>query len=131
MVRGWELSSLSLRDSRFVRQNDAIYTASCLIYSLYTIWDMRSLGYVGTAQAMLIALVSTATGAVVGPAAAFTGTWCWHEHIMSSFPTTHYPEKSGGQPGAGGGPRSQLGRGAQSCRGPVLSSARKRHDGKI
>jgi hypothetical protein len=91
MILGsWGLPSPSLMDLRFLRGNDAIYAASCTTYSLYIVWDMRSSGYVRTMQAVLVALILMVSGILIGPGAAFSGSLCWYEHVMSSFLTIQY-----------------------------------------
>ncbi|KAJ3545296.1 hypothetical protein NM208_g2580 [Fusarium decemcellulare] len=59
-------------------QNTGIVSAaSGLVYSLYTAWDLRSLGFVGTKQAVLGGLASLATLTLAGPGAAIAGISYW------------------------------------------------------
>ncbi|KAF4447603.1 hypothetical protein FALBO_16928, partial [Fusarium albosuccineum] len=67
-------------------QNTGIISAaSTLVYSLYTAWDLRSLGFVGTKQAVLGGLASLATLTLAGPGTAIAGISYWREHVISSL----------------------------------------------
>jgi hypothetical protein len=85
--RDWLLPTLPQAVLRFVHYHGVIYITSCMIYSLYTVWDMRLLGYIGTGRALLAALLTAATCLIAGPGAAFSGTSYWCEHIISGLPT--------------------------------------------
>ncbi|KAI8649115.1 hypothetical protein NCS57_01447600 [Fusarium keratoplasticum] len=60
-----------------------ISAASGLVYSLYTAWELRSLGYVGTKQAVVGGLASLATLSLAGPGALMAGISCWREYVIS------------------------------------------------
>lgn len=59
-----------------------ISAASGLVYSLYTAWELRSLGYVGTKQAVVGGLASLATLSLAGPGALMAGISYWREHVV-------------------------------------------------
>ncbi|KAH7230268.1 hypothetical protein B0J15DRAFT_518297 [Fusarium solani] len=62
-----------------------ISAASGLVYSLYTAWDLRSLGYVGTRQAVVGGLASLATLSLAGPGALIAGISYWREYTISQL----------------------------------------------
>ncbi|KAM0418915.1 hypothetical protein ACHAPT_012180 [Fusarium lateritium] len=62
-----------------------IGAASSLVYSLYTAWELRSLGFVGTKQAVLGGLTSLAALGLAGPGAAIASTSYWREHVVSGL----------------------------------------------
>ncbi|RTE77942.1 hypothetical protein BHE90_007568 [Fusarium euwallaceae] len=60
-----------------------ISAASGLVYSLYTAWELRSLGFVGTKQAVVGGLASLATLSLAGPGALIAGISYWREYVIS------------------------------------------------
>ncbi|CAJ0548379.1 Ff.00g019920.m01.CDS01 [Fusarium sp. VM40] len=80
----WARSSLSQVVS-FTQSTCVINAASGLIYSLYNAWELRSLGFLGTQQAVFGGLVSLATLSLVGPGATVAGISYWREHVISSL----------------------------------------------
>ncbi|KAL6364307.1 hypothetical protein LRP88_02226 [Fusarium phalaenopsidis] len=62
-----------------------ISAASGLVYSLYTAWELRSLGYVGTRQAVVGGLASLATLSLAGPGALIAGISYWREYTISQL----------------------------------------------
>ncbi|KAM5350140.1 hypothetical protein ACJ41O_006645 [Fusarium nematophilum] len=59
--------------------------ASCLVYALYIGWDLRSLGYVGTKQALLGSLASVAALGLGGAGAAIGVVSYWQEHVIAGL----------------------------------------------
>ncbi|KAI8711080.1 hypothetical protein NCS52_01483400 [Fusarium sp. LHS14.1] len=62
-----------------------ISAGSGLVYSLYTAWELRSLGYVGTREAVVGGLFSLATLSLAGPGALIAGISYWREHAISKL----------------------------------------------
>lgn len=62
-----------------------ISAGSGLVYSLYTAWELRSLGYVGTREAVVGGLFSLATLSLAGPGALIAGISYWREHAISQL----------------------------------------------
>lgn len=61
------------------------YFASLLVYLMYTVWDVRKLGYVTNVQAVK-ALVGILMGQIlVGPGAVYAGVWWWKEGVVASL----------------------------------------------
>ncbi|KIL85044.1 hypothetical protein FAVG1_11917 [Fusarium avenaceum] len=80
----WAHSSLSPVLS-LTKSTCVINAASGLIYSLYNAWELRSLGFLGTQQAVFGGLASLATLSLVGPGATVAGISYWREHVISSL----------------------------------------------
>lgn len=80
----WSHSSLSEVLS-FSQSACVINAASGLIYSLYNAWELRSLGFLGTQQAIFGGLASLATLCLVGPGAMVAGISYWREHVISNL----------------------------------------------
>ncbi|KAH7128858.1 hypothetical protein EDB81DRAFT_906532 [Dactylonectria macrodidyma] len=70
---------------RLSQSTSIIGAASGLVYSLYTAWELRSLGFVGTKQAVLGGLASLAALGLAGPGAAIASISYWREHVISSL----------------------------------------------
>ncbi|KAJ4129640.1 hypothetical protein NW754_003922 [Fusarium falciforme] len=62
-----------------------IAAGSSIIYSLYAAWELRSLGFVRTTQAVLGGLTSLAALGLAGPGAAISSVSYWREHAISSL----------------------------------------------
>lgn len=62
-----------------------ISAATGLVYSLYTAWDLRSLGFVRTKQAILGGLASLAALSLAGPGAMIAGISYWRECSVSGL----------------------------------------------
>ncbi|KUI71629.1 FAD-dependent urate hydroxylase [Cytospora mali] len=56
------------------------------VYLIYTVWDMRRLGYITTLEAIKAAVAVVAGQLLVGPGAIYVGTWFWREGMY----TRHY-----------------------------------------
>lgn len=80
----WAHSSLSQVVS-FSQSTCVINAASGLIYSLYNAWELRSLEFLGTQQAVFRGLALLATLGLVGPGATVAGISYWREHVISSL----------------------------------------------
>lgn len=66
-------------------QNDMIlYFASITAWTLYSVYDMRRLGYATTRQAISAALTAIAGQLLVGPGATYAGVWYWRETVIAS-----------------------------------------------
>ncbi|KAF5983230.1 3-hydroxybenzoate 6-hydroxylase 1 [Fusarium coicis] len=59
--------------------------ASGLAYPLYAVWELRSLGFVRTKQAVLGGLASVGVLGLAGPGAMIAGIDYWREHVISSL----------------------------------------------
>ncbi|RKL28325.1 hypothetical protein BFJ72_g12556 [Fusarium proliferatum] len=62
-----------------------ISAASGLAYSLYAVWELRSLGFVQTKQAVLGGLACVGALGLAGPGAMIAGIDYWREHVISSL----------------------------------------------
>ncbi|KAF4343929.1 3-hydroxybenzoate 6-hydroxylase 1 [Fusarium beomiforme] len=69
----------------FVPSISAINAASSLIYCLYSAWELRSLGFVKTKQAVIGGFASLAALGLAGPGAAIAGISYWRECVISGL----------------------------------------------
>lgn len=56
-----------------------------LVFLLYTVWDIRNLGYITTPTARNAVASLLAGYVLVGPAAAYAGLWYWRESVFDSL----------------------------------------------
>ncbi|KAM0468358.1 hypothetical protein ACHAP7_011029 [Fusarium lateritium] len=63
----------------------SIFALSIWCSNIYTIWNMRRLGYITTNETLLAVLFYAAGYVVVGPGAAWMGVWCWRENAFARF----------------------------------------------
>ncbi|KAL5613080.1 hypothetical protein FOVSG1_002143 [Fusarium oxysporum f. sp. vasinfectum] len=80
----WTLSAIS-QAAPFGPNTYIISAASGLAYSLYAVWELRSLGFVRTKQAALGGLASLGALGLAGPGAMIAGIDYWREHVISSL----------------------------------------------
>ncbi|SCO87788.1 related to hydroxylase [Fusarium oxysporum] len=80
----WTLSAIS-QVAPFGPNTGIISAASGLAYSLYAVWELRSLGFVRTKQAVLGGLASLGFLGLAGPGAMIAGIEYWREHVISSL----------------------------------------------
>lgn len=57
--------------------------ATLLAWCLWTVLEVRRMGYVTTGQACRVALAVPAALALVGPGAMYAGTWYWREKTIA------------------------------------------------
>ncbi|KAF5688574.1 hydroxylase [Fusarium denticulatum] len=87
----WTLTAIS-QVAHFGPNAGVISAASGLAYSLYAVWELRSLGFVRTKQAVLGSLASLGVLGLAGPGAMIAGVDYWREHVISSLsPDTGLP----------------------------------------
>ncbi|KAF5622315.1 hydroxylase [Fusarium sp. NRRL 52700] len=80
----WTLSAIS-QVAPFGPSTDVISAASGLAYSLYSVWELRSLGFVRTKETVLGGLASLGALGLAGPGAMIAGIDYWREHVISSL----------------------------------------------
>lgn len=66
----------------FFKWDMTLFLACTALWSLYSIFELRSNGYIATVQAVRAALAAVAAQVVVGPAAAYIGVWAWREEVI-------------------------------------------------
>jgi hypothetical protein len=63
----------------------AIHTVVLVIWCLYTVFEMRHLGYVRTREAMVAAIGVSILLLALGPGAMYAGVWYWRENVISGL----------------------------------------------
>lgn len=73
------LPSMSAKIAILFKYDVAIGTFGYLGSQLYSIWDLRRLGYIKTDEAVKAGIATLAGQWIVGPGAAWAGLWYWRE----------------------------------------------------
>ncbi|KAI1408058.1 FAD binding domain protein [Hypoxylon sp. FL1857] len=81
----WNLPTLSAKAATFIKYDMALATVSFVGSNLYSIWDMRRLGYIKTREASKAALAVIAGQFLVGSGATWAGLWYWREDKLASL----------------------------------------------
>lgn len=68
----------------FFKYDMVLAMAAILVWSLYSVFELRRLGYVTTVQAVRAGLAVLAGQVVVGPGATYAGLWAWRENAIAS-----------------------------------------------
>jgi hypothetical protein len=81
----WDLLDPLLSWSILFKYDMWFYFASLFVYLMYTVWDLRRLGYVTNVQAAKALLAIVVGQVLVGPGAVYAGVWWWKEDVVASF----------------------------------------------
>lgn len=68
----------------FFKWDMVLCFAAVLVYCLYSVFELRRVGYVTTEQAVRAAALTVAAQVVVGPGAAYAGVWAWREGVVAA-----------------------------------------------
>ncbi|OTA87927.1 hypothetical protein M434DRAFT_80753 [Hypoxylon sp. CO27-5] len=82
----WNLPTLGAKIATFFKYDMALATVSFVSSNLYSIWDLRRLGYIGTREAAKVALSVIAGQFLVGSGATWAGLWYWREDKLAGLP---------------------------------------------
>ena len=77
--KGWRPSRANGETSDIFKYEMAIYVACVTVWCLYSVFEMRRLGYVRTGQAYTAGLGVLTVLFILGPGAMYAGTWYWRE----------------------------------------------------
>jgi len=67
---------------KFFQYDVTLYIVATVIWSLYSVYEIRRLGYTTTQKATKAALSILAGTFMVGPGAVYVGTWHWREDVI-------------------------------------------------
>jgi hypothetical protein len=81
----WNLSSIGETMAALLRWDMVLAVTAFLYSNLYSIWDLRRLGYVTTHEAINAAMLVLAGNVVVGSGATWAGLWCWREGRIAAI----------------------------------------------
>jgi len=70
---------------QFFKWDLASWALVTLVWCLWSVFDMRRLGYVTTGQALRAAVAVPASLLALGPGAMYAGTWYWREGVISEL----------------------------------------------
>ncbi|GME30130.1 putative FAD binding domain protein [Neofusicoccum parvum] len=68
----------------FFKWDMVLCFAAALVYCLYSVFELRRVGYITTEQAARAAVLTVAAQSVVGPGAAYAGVWAWREGVVAA-----------------------------------------------
>jgi hypothetical protein len=93
---GWFRSDVSvpgLTSYLSKRLNNRLMAVSgtILLQGLYSVWDLRRLGYVATEVAIRASALVLAAHVLVGPETMWLGLWSWREGVVSGLSTLNRP----------------------------------------
>jgi hypothetical protein len=83
--KSWELGDISSQVAMFFKFDQVFATAAILASQLYSVWDLRRLGYIKTRDALKAAGGVILGQGLLGSGATWAGLWYWKEKIMSSL----------------------------------------------
>lgn len=68
---------------------------SVAVWLLYSVFELRRLGYITTSRMFTAMGLTVASGVLVGPAATYAGVWAWRESINASYSKATIESKEG------------------------------------
>lgn len=80
----WSLPSLSAKVATMLKFDQAFATVGYLGSQLYSIWDLRRLGYIKTDEAIKAGVTTLAGQWLVGSGATWAGLWYWRERKIAT-----------------------------------------------
>ncbi|KAB8228065.1 uncharacterized protein BDW43DRAFT_323334 [Aspergillus alliaceus] len=83
----WNIVSLSKQVATFFRYDGATALAAYVGGNLYSIWDLRRLGYIETRTGIKAALGVVAGVFIAGPGATWAALWSWREDKIANIGT--------------------------------------------
>ncbi|KAE8358513.1 hypothetical protein BDV27DRAFT_150372 [Aspergillus caelatus] len=81
----WNLPTISEQIATFFRYDAVTALAGYVGGNLYSIWDLRRLGYIQTRSAVKAALAVIAGQFIIGPGATWAALWSWREDAIAGL----------------------------------------------
>ncbi|KAI1140075.1 FAD binding domain protein [Hypoxylon sp. FL0543] len=81
----WNLPTIHAEVASFLKYDMVIATVAFASSNLYSIWDLRRLGYIKTGEAVKAALAVIAGQFLVGSGATWAGLWYWREGKLAGL----------------------------------------------
>ncbi|EKG11619.1 hypothetical protein MPH_11112 [Macrophomina phaseolina MS6] len=72
----------------FFKWDMVLCFAAVFVWCLYSVFELRRVGYITTKQAVVAAVVTAVAQVVVGPGAAYVGLWAWREGVIAGLVQT-------------------------------------------
>ncbi|KAH8891947.1 FAD/NAD(P)-binding domain-containing protein [Thozetella sp. PMI_491] len=69
----------------FLKYDLMIFSSASMVWCLYSVFEVRRQGYITTPQAWRAALGVLASAVLLGPGAAYAGTWYWRESVIATL----------------------------------------------
>lgn len=80
----WNLRTVTEHAATFIRWDAATAFPAYLGGNMYSIWELRRLGYIKTKSAVKAALSVLAGQFLVGPGATWAALWSWREDVIAN-----------------------------------------------
>ncbi|KFA66502.1 hypothetical protein S40285_00759 [Stachybotrys chlorohalonatus IBT 40285] len=81
----WNLASVGNAMFVFLKYDMVVAVSGYVASNLYSVWNLRRLGYIKTHDAIKATAGIVAGQVLVGPGATWAGLWYWRESVLSSF----------------------------------------------
>ncbi|KAB8216022.1 hypothetical protein BDV33DRAFT_207725 [Aspergillus novoparasiticus] len=81
----WNITTISEQIATFFRYDAVTALAGYVGGNLYSIWDLRRLGYIQTRSAVKAALAVIVGQFMIGPGATWAGLWSWREDVIAGL----------------------------------------------
>ncbi|OGM44898.1 FAD binding domain protein [Aspergillus bombycis] len=81
----WNITTISGQIATFFRYDAVTALAGYVGGNLYSIWDLRRLGYIQTRTAVKAALAVIAGQFMIGPGATWAALWSWREDAIAGL----------------------------------------------
>lgn len=81
----WNITTISEQIATFFRYDAVTALAGYIGGNLYSIWDLRRLGYIQTRSAVKAALAVIVGQFMIGPGATWAGLWSWREDVIAGL----------------------------------------------
>lgn len=69
----------------FFKYDMLLCFGSVAVWLLYSVFELRRLGYITTSTSFKAAGLTIASGVFVGPGAAYAAVWAWRESVIASY----------------------------------------------
>ena len=83
--RPWDRSNAGAAIFIFFKWDVNLSVAAAVVFCLYSIFDLRRLGYITTAKAVRTASAAVVGTFAVGPGAMYVGVWWWRENVIAAL----------------------------------------------
>jgi hypothetical protein len=81
----WTSSTLGVQEAIFtwLKWDMLLYVGALLVWCIYTVFELRRLGYITTASAKTSSLAIFGSSILLGPGATYVGVWYWREKVIA------------------------------------------------
>ncbi|KAH8898447.1 FAD binding domain-containing protein [Thozetella sp. PMI_491] len=83
----WNSSTLGAQEAIFTwfKWDMLLYVGALLVWCMYTVYELRRMGYITTVSAKTSALAVFGSSVLLGPGATYVGVWYWRENAIAKL----------------------------------------------